>query len=119
MIAADENHPLRFLLENGRFKVTRGLPHSELADRPDLIQMGHIDSNKLGGVERIMLQGAWENQYDNYMTENPHAGGAIRGRAAIDIGGIAVHLETAQSWEKYGLLEKGTCAEARRVIPSH
>jgi hypothetical protein len=61
LIASDPNHPLQFLLgENGNFKPTRGLSHAELADAPDLVQMGHIGSNKLGGTERLMLQDAWE-----------------------------------------------------------
>ena len=57
--------PLRFLLDKSgkNFKKTRGLTHSELIDDPTLVQMGHLGSSKLGGPDRIVLQGAWENQY--------------------------------------------------------
>src|SRR5688572_6766038 len=59
MIQADPHHPLRFLLDgSGKFKKQTGLAHAQLVDRPDLVQMGHIMSNKTGGNERLMLQGA-------------------------------------------------------------
>jgi hypothetical protein len=75
IIASDPNHPLKFLLENGKFKPQKGLSHADLVGRPDLVQMGHIRSNKLGGTERLMLQGAWENQFNNLTIEAPRAGG--------------------------------------------
>ncbi len=100
LIASDPNHPLQFLLgENGKFKPTRGLTHAELADAPDLVQMGHIGSNNLGGTERLMLQDAWENQFQNLTIEHPRIGGAVAEQPAVDIGGIAVSRRTAQTWE--------------------
>ena len=116
LIRVDPNHPLRFLLdEKGRFKPTRGLSHAELADRPDLVQMGHIVSDKLGGQERLMLQGAWENQRNNITVEHSSIGGAVLENPAIDIGGIAVDLKTATFWEQIGWLKKGTVEKALRV----
>jgi Bacterial toxin 5 len=116
LIRNDPRHPLRFLLdERGRFKQSRGLSHAELANRPDLIQMGHIESHKLRGEERLMLQGAWENQFMNVTVEAPSIGGAVLERVAIDIGGIAVDAETAKFWEKIGWLPKGTIEKAPRL----
>ena len=66
LISRDPHHPLRFLLdESGHFRRTRGLEHTELLNRPELVQMGHIRSRLLGGRERLMLQGAFENQWNN------------------------------------------------------
>jgi hypothetical protein len=116
IISGDPHHPLRFLLDRkGKFKRTQGLSHAELANRPDLVQMGHITSDKVGGEERLMLQGAWENQYMNVTLETPSRGGAVLERTAIDIGGIAVDLETARFWEKIGWLAEGTVSRANRV----
>jgi WXG100 family type VII secretion target len=117
-IAADPDHPLRFLLdENGKFKKQSGLTHAELADRPDLVQMGHIQSKKAGGQERLMLQGAWENQFNNVTIESPHKGGVVLDQAAIEIGGIAVDLQTAKFWESIGFLKPGTVAAAPKIAP--
>lgn len=113
------NHPLRFLLDaNSNFKSTRGLKHSELANRPDLVQMGHIVSKKAGG-QRVVLQGAWENQLNNVTAEHPGPGGARQSvhiqNEAIDIGGVGVEAETAKLWEREGLIPSGTVANAPRV----
>ncbi|HXB33245.1 MAG TPA: polymorphic toxin type 5 domain-containing protein, partial [Puia sp.] len=100
IIRSDPDHPLQFLLnESGKFKPTRGLTHAELADAPDLVQMGHISSDKLGGNERLMLQDAWENQFSNITIEHPRVGGAVVNQEAVDIGGIAVSRQTAEGWE--------------------
>jgi hypothetical protein len=117
IIREDPNHPLKFLLdESGKeFKPQRGLSHAELADRPDIVQMGHIVSNKLGGPQRLMLQDAWENQINNISIEHPRVGGAVLEQAAIDIGGIAVSLKTAKFWEEIGWLKPGTVSDAPRI----
>jgi RHS repeat-associated protein len=99
-IAADPNHRLRFLLdESGHFKPTRGLSHPELANSPDRVQMGHIASDKLGDTERLMLQDAWENQFNNVTIETPSRGGAVLDQPAVAIGDIAVSAETGRTWE--------------------
>jgi hypothetical protein len=74
--------------------------------------MGHIASDKLGSTDRIMLQGAWENQLNNISVEGPHIGGAVLGQEAISIGGIAVETNTAKFWEKIGRLPRGTVQNA-------
>jgi RHS repeat-associated protein len=117
-IASDPNHPLRFLLdEKGKFKEQSGLTHAELADRPEIAQMGHIQSNKTGGKERLMLQGAWENQFNNVTIESPHVGGAVLDQTAVEIGGIAVDLKTAKFWEEIEFLMPGTVVAAPRIFP--
>jgi hypothetical protein len=107
------DHPLKFLLDDaGHFHGTRGLDHSELIDRPGLVQMGHVGSKKAGGAERVVLQDAWLNQFDNVTIEHPSRGGALKVSApVVDIGGVAVDLRSAQMWQKEGLL-KGFDLEA-------
>ena len=119
IIRADPNHPLRFLLDSsGRFHRQAGLTeHHNLADHPELVQMGHIGSNKLGGAERLMLQGAWENQLNNVSVESPHIGGAVLHQEAVSIGGIAVDRSTALFWESIGWLPPGTVTGAPRIAP--
>src|SRR5262249_44849512 len=57
MIAENPNHPLRFLLNpaTNRFWSSWGRSHATLIDHPEIVQMGHIISNKSGQAERIML----------------------------------------------------------------
>lgn len=115
-IHATENHPLSFLLTpEGKFKTTSRMKHSELIDSPDLVQMGHIVSKKSGEPERIMLQGAWFNQFNALTAERPRMGTWVE-NVAIDIGGIAVDLRTAKVWEAEGLLSKGTVDASKRVV---
>ncbi len=116
-IATQPDHPLKFLLdEKGKFKSQRGLKHHELIDRPDIIQMGHMISNKLRGTEYLMLQGAWENQRSNLTIETSHLGGAVLEQTAIDICGIAVDRKTATFWEEIGWLKAGTVETAPIVV---
>ena len=116
-IASEPDHPLRFLLNTkGKFKSQRGLKHHELIDRPDIVQMGHMVSNKLGGIEYLMLQGAWENQLSNLTIEASHVGGAVLEQTAIDIGGIAVDKRSARFWEEIGWLRPGTVETAPIVV---
>lgn len=116
IIASDPNHPLRFLLgPNGRFKSQQGLSHAELIERPDLVQMGHIESNKRGGPERLMLQGSWENQFNNITIETPGRGGSVLYQPSVSIGGVAVDMRTASFWEALGWLKAGTVRNAAQV----
>jgi len=121
IIRRTEGHPLKFLLgANGEFKPQKDLTkHPTLIDRPDLVQMGHIRSNLLGGTEYIMLQGAWENQLNNVSIERSSIGGAVIDQQAIAIGSsgsyVAVDKRTAMFWESVGLLPEATVANAKRV----
>jgi hypothetical protein len=118
IIASDRNHILRFLLDpnTNKFKRTRGLKHSELIDDPTLVQMGHVESAKLGGREMVVLQGAWENQIQN-ITVEMKAGVAVLSVPLIDLGGLPVHKPTAIWWEVLGLVPPGTVGNAPTVIP--
>ena len=113
IILADEKHPLRFLLtKRGRWKSQLSRSHAKLINRPDLVEMGHIGSDKLGLPERLMIQSAWENQLRNISIEHPTIGGAVLPHDVISIGGIAVHKPTAQFWEDVGFLKPGSVAGA-------
>jgi RHS repeat-associated protein len=115
LIRETVGHPLKFLLDaKGNFKASRGLTHADLMDNPDIVQMGHIVSKKSGEPERIMLQGAWQNQFNNVSIEHPSMGGYAES-VAIDIEGVAVDFSTAQAWEDFGWLSEGTVANSKRI----
>jgi WXG100 family type VII secretion target len=116
LIGESDNHPLKFLLdEDGNFKgPTRGVPHDELINFPDRVQMGHIISSKSGQPEKIMLQGAWDNQFNRITIEKPHSG-VYAENVAVDIGGVAVDITTAKFWEKLGWLPEGTVSSAPQI----
>ncbi|WP_081334307.1 RHS repeat-associated core domain-containing protein [Burkholderia diffusa] len=136
-ILNNPSHPLRFLLARDsagnvtkHFSPTKGCSHPELINWGDvednaweadmtknpqtfrtgqpLVQMGHLTSKFSLDKERMALQDAWENQRDS----KDEAAGVIMERTAIDIGGVPVFKETAQEWERYGFLDKGTVAKA-------
>jgi hypothetical protein len=106
---------LSLLDAKGKFKSTKGLSHAELANSPDLVQMGHIISKKSGQAEQIMLQGAWENQFNAITAEKAGLETFVE-NVAVDIGGIAVDLKTAKAWESFGYLAKGTVDAAKRLV---
>ncbi len=121
-----DNHPLQFLLDpltigtkKPKFKRPPGRSHSTLINHPDVIEAGHIISNKAGGAEHLMIQNAWLNQFSNLTVEGVRRGGADLGmfikNVAIDIGGIAVDLLSARMWEQLSLLVEGTVNAARRL----
>jgi hypothetical protein len=119
LIRDTPGHPLEKLLdENGNFRTTRGLRHSELIDRPDLVQAGHTISDKAGG-QRVVLQDAWDNQFSNVTVEHPGKGGvrefAYVQNEAIDIGGIGVEKETAKRLEREDIIPKGTVEAAKPI----
>ena len=115
VIAQTKGHQLKFLLNKaGKFRPTRGLKHSQLINKPGTVQMGHITSKVSGSTERIMLQDAWLNQLNNVAVEGKGVHAFVE-NVAIDIGGIAVDLNSAQLWENLGWLSKGTVAKAPRL----
>jgi hypothetical protein len=115
MIDRAQDHPLKFLLDsNGKFKSSHGLKHDELINRPDVVEMGHFISKSSGQPERIMLQGAWENQYLRIMIEKPKSG-IYAENVAVEIGGIAVDIKTAKFWEDINRIPKGTVDTAARI----
>jgi hypothetical protein len=115
IIRETPNHPLKFLLdESGNFKSSKKLTHAEMINKPDVVQMGHIVSKKSGEGERIMLQGAWENQWNAVTAEKARSGVYVQ-NTAVNIGGIAVDTKTALFWEKIGFLRRGTVSAAPRV----
>ena len=115
LIKARKDHPLKFLLDrNGNLKTSSGLKHSELINRPDVVEMGHIISKKSGEPERIMLQIAWDNRFNSLTAEAPRLGVYVE-NVAVEVGGIAVDLESAKVWEALGWLAKGTVSNAPRI----
>jgi RHS repeat-associated protein len=118
---AGGKHPLDFLLDaDGNFKTVTSRKHSNLIDNPDVLEMGHITSNKAGGPERIMLQTAYDNQFNNWAAEGLRKGGKDLGvfveNVAIDIGGIAVDLKSAEWWVKLGWLSEDVVKNAPRLV---
>ncbi len=109
-IAADPNHPLRFLLNpstnefwtRADFNFNRGYTQPELFDNPVLLDMGHITSNKslVNGGDRIMLQSVFDNQWNNMSIEKSHIGGEVVSQRAVEIGGVAVSYNDVLMWTK-------------------
>jgi len=118
-VAEHGSSPVEFLIYHkgtykGRFRV--GLGHDELMELPQLLEMGHVVSNKSGGREYLMLQGAWENQMRSKSIESPRIGGDVGGQRVIEIGGIAVDPETANMWLNQKLLDPAVLANAPDVV---
>jgi RHS repeat-associated protein len=115
LIRNTPGHKLSFLLDAaGNLKSSYGMSHAELIMRPDIVQMGHLVSNKSGLTERIVLQGGWENQFNALTAEKPRLGTYVE-NVAIVIGEIGVELKTAQFWESIGWLAPGTVKNAPRI----
>ena len=111
-IVNDPDHLLKCLLnDKGKFFKTRGLSHAELLDNPLLVQMGHSTTRASGAPERLILQGAYENQLQALTIERASIGGFVE-QNAIDIGGIAVDISTAEKLERFGFLPAGTVESA-------
>ena len=96
----------------GKFKTSRGLSHDQLIDRPDVLEMGHVVSDKAGG-ERVVLQSAWLNQFDRVTVE------AFQGRfvqnEAVTVGPVAIEARTASWFEDLGWLPPGTVDNAPKI----
>ena len=155
-------------LLNTRHELKAGLGHDELADLPQLLEMGHLVSAKVGEKARaqqkkyldqahqalmrqasnlspadkaifrkalaeqaqelaargqppemLMLQGAWENQYNRISIESGHLGGEVLAQTAVNLGGVAVDLQTARMWVDNGLLDAAVLKKAPRIQLSH
>jgi predicted acylesterase/phospholipase RssA len=110
----DLRHPLSYLLdpETKRLWRHKSRSHDYLISNPNVVQMSHIVSNKVGGREFVMLSTAWDNQFNNVTIEGRRGHGSYVENIAVDIGGIAVDIRSARWWESLNWLPKGTVAEA-------
>jgi hypothetical protein len=119
-IAKDKNNPLRGWAEKlttkkGALKKLPTRGHHNLANRPDIVEMAHVESQWLTGNKGpVVLSTAWYNQMWNETLEKGRRA-AIGSLEAVDIGGIAVELGSATWWETIGWLPKGTVANAPRL----
>ncbi|WP_404790450.1 S8 family serine peptidase [Altericista sp. CCNU0014] len=106
------SHPLQFLVdEHGKWR-TSDSQSEELG-----IQAGHLTSNHSLATGNYHNEAperfALEDALFNWMDSKAEGGGAIHEKSAIEIGGLPVEKETAEMWEKIGLIPKGTVANAR------
>ncbi len=105
-IVADPNHRLRFLVDSHGGWLSR----THLSELPT-VQAGHLISFHSGAPEALALEDSFFNQVSNWKGERF---GAVFEKAAVDIGGVAVELRTAEAWEAAGELPTGTVAAAMR-----
>ncbi len=108
LIAADPNHPLRGLLDASGNWLARS-PFSEAGGMWPPVQAGHLESRWAGG-DRLALQDGFSNQQEGRWVESLKNWVS---RDAVEIGGIPVERETAEMWERYRILRKGTTAAAK------
>ena len=106
-ILADENHPLRFLIDE---KTGNWKSRSAFSQDPT-VQAGHLISRHSGEPEFFALEDSFFNQLSNWKGETQ---GVIFGKGAVEIGGVPVELRTAYGWEQAGELPVGTVDKAVR-----
>lgn len=104
-IAADAEHPLRFLVDDDGWLSRR-------ADADDpTVQAGHLVSRHSGAEERFALE---DSSYNQVSSNRGETQGYIFVKDAVEIGGVPVERRTAEMWERTGLLEAGTVERAER-----
>ncbi|WP_372633668.1 SpvB/TcaC N-terminal domain-containing protein [Fodinibius sp.] len=110
-IRSDEDHPLRFLLdEDGTLRSGRG--REELPS----VEAGHMRSKYVldeSDPDRLVLEDADFNSWTGRSVESRR--GWVDDAEGVLIGGnsgVPVDLETARMWEELGLLTEGTVAGA-------
>lgn len=118
------NHPLQFLLIDGRVKGGSGLTHVELGLDDILVQDGHRDSafmleslrseSSPERIDRLALQHAFENQIQGRFEESLLVGSADS--PAILIGDVPVFLSTTQIWVAQGKLDTDVVRNAIRLL---
>ena len=103
-IAADPEHPLRFLLDGRDEWLSR-----EKYSGVPTVQAGHMISKHSQLPERLALEDSTFNQWSSNRGESQ---GAIFWKPAVDIGGVPVDRRTAMLWEAAGKLPVGTVGAA-------
>jgi RHS repeat-associated protein len=97
------NHELRFLLDAaGNWNRPPTRAHSNLVNGLDVVEMAHVISDKSDIPGPMIVMDAWTNQRFNLLVEGRRAGGEnlgmwVRLPQALDIGGILVYPEYAQT----------------------
>lgn len=98
-ILATPGHPLAFLVTgSGRLRRPRTRQHGDLANRPDVIEAGHVMSEwmavRSGAAQRLVIMTASVNQEFNTTVEQK--GAALAGVSVLDVAGIAVERRSAE-----------------------
>ena len=121
-ISSDPDHPLNFLLVDGRLRpsTAKGITELDWLETPEIIEAGHVQSAKAlsgrGVQDRFMVMSAYENRLLSSTVEHPSLGGFIDAGWALEIKGVPVQAKTAIDWVAKGLLKPSDLAAARRVI---
>jgi hypothetical protein len=106
-IAADDQHPLRKLLNE---EGTDWLSRRADADVPT-VNAGHMLSRQALREERFALEDSTYNQLSNHRGETQ--GYIFEKGDALDIEGVPVERRTAEMWERTKVIPEGTVANAR------
>jgi len=76
------------------------------------IQVGHQTAFTSGAPEQFTLEDADLNQLSGQTVESR---GALSAKPAVEIEGVPVDLQSAEQWERLGLLEEGTVAKSFKI----
>ena len=107
VIAADDEHPLRKLLNE---EGTDWLSRRADADVP-AVNAGHMLSRQALREERFALEDSTYNQLSNHRGETQ--GYIFEKREALDLGGVPVERRTAEMWERTKVIPEGTVKNAK------
>ncbi len=113
IIKANPDHPLAKSLVKGRF-LTGGSKETWEADAR-FLQAAHVRSKKEGGADIIVLMSAHHNQRFAADLERAGTPGAVLLDEVFDIGGIAMHKQTARDLVKQGWLEPSVLDDAKTI----
>lgn len=91
-IKEDDHHPLKFLIENGKWK---GRIYLKVGTHPLAMQAGHQTTRVSRAEEFFALEDAFFNQGLNWSIEST---GITHFRNAINIKGVPVERMTALNW---------------------
>jgi uncharacterized protein DUF4157/putative RNase toxin 5 of polymorphic toxin system len=76
------------------------------------VQVGHQTAFASGAPEQLTLEDADLNQLSGQTVESK---GSFSEKPAVDIEGVPVDLESAEQWERLGLMPEGTVAKSPKI----
>jgi hypothetical protein len=113
VIKATPDHPMAKVLVKGRFK--NGGKKTQWEKDARFLQAAHVRSDKEGGKDILVLMSSHHNQRYSTDLERPGTPGAVILDEVFDIGGIAVHKQTARDLVEQGWLDASVLDGAKTI----
>ena len=113
IIESTPGHPLERALVGGRFLAGGRIP--DWAADARYLEAGHVLSKKVGGANVIVLMSAKYNRKYSADLEQAGTPGAVLLDEVLDIGGIAVHKQTARDLVDQGWLDPSALDNAKTI----